>query len=131
MQKRRLIAVLAASLAAGAMLAGCSLLQNRAPVAAFVPVYNVDLEDPMVVVLDASVSTDPDGDEIVLFQWVFSDAITFPVEPLGSSTTVVTPQLRIRCPNEGQYTATLLVYDERDLPSLPIVGTITVPHPLP
>lgn len=112
-------------------LTGCFLLPNRAPVAAFAPVYNVDPEAPMVVLLDASASADPDEDPIVTYQWAFGDNdIAFP-EPEGTSRTTSEPVLRIRCPNEGTYDVTLVVWDDGGLPSTPFVGTITVPQPAP
>ena len=112
-------------------LGGCFLFPNRPPVAAFVPHYNVVPGDPMVVDLNASISTDPDGDAIVHYQWAFSDDLTI-VQPLAHSTTVDHPILRVRCPTEGTYSVVLVVIDERGLASEPFTGvTITVPQPLP
>ncbi len=128
---RRTLAAGVLSLAACLALTGCFLLPNRAPVAAFAPIYNVDPEAPMVVLLDASASADPDEDPIVTYQWAFGDDdITFP-EPEGTSRTTSEPALRIRCPNEGTYDVTLVVWDDGGLPSTPLVGTITVPHAAP
>ncbi len=128
---KRVLAALAACLLACALLGGCFLFPNQPPIAAAIVLYNVDETDPMVVVLDASTSTDPDGDLISSYLWAFSDDLAI-IEPLAYSIAVDYPQLRIRCPNEGQYTATLLVRDARGLssePSAPIA--ITVPQPLP
>ncbi len=117
-------------IAACAALSGCFLFPNRPPVAAFVPHYNVVVEDPMVVDLDASGSTDPDSDAITRYMWTFSDDLVL-VEPLAFSTVADHSVLRVRCPNEGQYTATLVVVDANGLWSEPLTGTITVPQPLP
>ncbi len=117
-------------IAACAALSGCFLFPNRPPVAAFVPLYNVDVEDPMVVALDASTSADPDGDAITRYMWAFSDDLAL-VEPLAFSTVADHPILRVRCPNEGQYTVTLVVADTNGLLSEPLSRTITVPQSLP
>jgi hypothetical protein len=129
MLKRRTLSLLVCLLTCAA-LSGCSLFPNRAPVAAFVAHYNVVAGDPMVVDLDASTSTDPDGDAITQYMWAFSDDLTL-VEPLAYSTVVDHPVLRVRCPNEGEFIVTLLVYDARAKSSEPLVAAITVPQPLP
>ncbi len=129
MVKRRWV-VLVACVAACATLGGCFLFPNRAPVAAFQPVYNLVPADPMIVRLDASASTDPDGDAVVQYMWAFSDDLAL-VEPLVHSLVSDVPATLIRCPNEGEYTVTLVVYDERGKGSAPYVGTIVVPQPLP
>lgn len=128
---KRVLSAVAVCLLCCALAAGCFLFQNQPPVAVATVLYNVDPADLMVVDLDASASTDPDNDSITSFLWAFSDDLAV-IEPLAYSTTVSYPRLRIRCPNEGQYTATLLVRDARGLssePSAPIA--ITVPQPLP
>lgn len=117
-------------IAACAALSGCFLFPNRPPVAAFVPHYNVVAEDPMVVDLDASTSTDPDGDAVTRYMWAFSDDLTLP-EPLDFSAVRETPLLRVRCPNEGAYTITLVVVDAKGLASDPLPQVITVPSPQP
>lgn len=117
-------------IAACAALYGCFLFPNRPPVAAFAPHYNVVAEDPMVVDLDASTSADPDGDAIDRYMWTFSDDLAL-VEPLDYSAVRETPILRVRCPNEGTYTATLVVVDAKGLASDPLPLAITVPQPQP
>lgn len=84
----------------------------------------------MVVDLDASVSTDPDGDSITRFMWAFSDDLAL-VQPVDFSAVREVPVLRVRCPNEGAYTITLVVHDARGLGSTPVTQTIIVPAPLP
>lgn len=111
-------------------LAGCFLFPNRPPTAAFVVRYNQVPEDPMLVVLDATGATDPDGDDITRFLWAFSDDLAL-VEPADYSAVRETPVLRVRCPVAGTYTATLVVADARGLSSEPQVGTIVVPQTAP
>jgi hypothetical protein len=128
---KRLPLVLAACLLACAALSGCFLFPNRPPVAVVVVHYNIDETDPMVVELDASASTDPDGNAITAYMWTFSDDFTI-IEPLAFSTVVAYPRLRVRCPNEGQYTLELLVVDDQGLASDSPTGvTVTVPQPMP
>jgi hypothetical protein len=127
MLKRRCV-LLVVCAAACAALSGCFLFPNQSPVAAFAPVYNVNPEDPMVVNLDASSSADPDGDVIAQYMWAFSDDLA-PVEPLVYSLVVDHAVVVVRCPNEGTYTATLVVYDEHGKASAPAIGTIIVPQP--
>ncbi len=111
-------------------LAGCFLFPNRPPTAAFVVHYNQVAGDPMRVVLDASVATDPDGDDITRFMWAFSDDLAL-IEPTDYSAVRETPVLHVRCPVAGTYTATLVVSDARGLTSDPAVGTIVVPQTAP
>ena len=128
---KRLPLALAACLLACAALSGCFLFPNRPPVAAVDVHYNVNATDPMVVDLDASGSTDPDGDAIVQYKWVFYDDFTI-IEPLAYSTVVSYPKLRVRCPNEGQYVLGLVVVDDQGLSSDPLAGiVVTVPQPMP
>jgi hypothetical protein len=128
---KRVFPALAVCLATCALVAGCFLFANRPPVAGVVVRYNVDETDPMVVELDASTSTDPDGDAIVAYSWIFSDNLTV-ITPSAFTTTVNYPRLRVRCPLEGQYTATVVVRDERGSSSEPLNGIlVTVPQPLP
>ncbi len=121
---------LAMCIATCVALSGCFLFPNRPPSAAFVARYGVTPEDPMVVDLDASVSTDPDGDSITRFMWAFSDDLAL-VQPVDFSAVREVPVLRVRCPNEGAYTITLVVHDARGLGSTPVTQTIIVPAPLP
>lgn len=96
------------------LVAGCFLL-SRPPTALFVVVYNVT-EDPLVVDLDASSSSDPDGDAIVAYMWTFGDNVEI-LTPLDYSRLVTVPILRVRYPTEGEYTIGLFVRDERGLTS--------------
>lgn len=115
MNRARWIAGPVALLATLALVAGCFLL-SRPPTASFVVVYDVT-EDPLVVDLDASSSSDPDGDAIAAYMWTFGDDVEI-LTPLGYTTKVVTvPVLRVRYPFEGEYTIQLFVRDERGLTS--------------
>lgn len=107
-------------------VAGCFLLPNRPPVASFVVHYNVT-EDVMVVDLDASASSDPDGDAISSYMWTFGDQDTQIITPLTVSATVNVDVLRVRYPDENDYTITLLVIDERGAASAPVSQTIMLP----
>ena len=128
---KRVSLALAACLLACTALSGCFLFPNRPPVAVVAVHYNVNATDPMIVELDASASTDPDGDAIVQYKWVFYDDFTI-IEPLAYSAVVSYPRLRVRCPNEGQYALGLVVVDDQGLSSDPLAGiAVTVPHPIP
>ena len=128
---KRVSLALAACLLACAALSGCFLFPNRPPVAVVAVHYNVNATDPIIVDLDASGSTDPDGDAIVQYKWVFYDDFTI-IEPLAYSAVVSYPKLRVRCPNEGQYALGLVVVDDQGLSSDPLAGiAVTVPHPIP
>jgi hypothetical protein len=128
---KRVSLALAACLLACAALSGCFLFPNRPPVAVVVVHYNVNATDPMVVELDASGSTDPDGDAILQYKWVFYDDFTI-IEPLAYSAVVSYPRLLVRCPNEGQYALGLVVVDDKGLSSDPLAGiAVTVPQPMP
>jgi len=52
---------------------GCFLFPNLPPEAAFIVNYNTVPGEPLVVVLDASASSSPDGDEIEAYMWTFGD----------------------------------------------------------
>ena len=108
---------IAAAIALGgvlALVAGCFLL-SRPPTASFVVHYNVT-EDPLVVDLDATASSDPDGDAIVAYMWTFGDDVEI-LTPLAVSRLVTVSILRVRYPVEGDYTISLFVRDERGLTS--------------
>ena len=93
------LAALAVLLLAVAGIGGCFLFPNHAPVASFTVEQNADTPDPMVVVLDASGSTDPDNDEIVEYMWAFEEegvTIIPPVAPLGTTMTVVDKVLTVK-----------------------------------
>jgi hypothetical protein len=108
------------------IIAGCFLFQNRPPIASFVVLYNVDPEDVFIVDLDASASSDPDGDAIASYMWTFGDDVTV-LTPLDFSKTVQVPVLRVRYPDEQEYVIQLLVIDERGAPSEPVTHTIVLP----
>ncbi len=114
-------------------LGGCFLFPNHPPIAAFTPIYGVDTEDPLVVRLDASASTDPDGDEIVAYSWTFfredgqpEDHVT--ILPQEASKTTTDPVITVRFPVEGNYTVTLVVRDARGKDSDPVSIEVTVPY---
>lgn len=125
LQRIRLAALFLCCLAA--LLTGCSLLPNRPPVASFVVIYNVT-EDVMVVDLDATTSSDPDGDAITSYMWTFGDHMVTIISPLDETATVSFPVLRVRYPNEGEFIIQLLVIDERGAMSDPVSKTITLPN---
>jgi len=126
MNTRRWLAACLLILALAA-LTGCFLLGNREPEAAFVVTYDVDPANPLVVDLDASASSDPDGDEIVAYSWVFGDDVTI-ITPMETTKTVSEPVLRVRYDVEGVYTVTLLVRDSLGNSSLPVMHTVMVPN---
>ncbi len=108
-------------------LAGCFLL-NRPPTASFVVVYNVT-EDPLVVDLDASSSSDPDEDAITAYLWTFGDDVEI-LTPLEYTKLVTVPVLRVRYPTEGEYTIQLFVRDEQGTMSEGgQTETVDLPHP--
>jgi len=110
MNKARWIVGLIALLGIFGWIAGCDWF-DRPPTAAFVVVYNVT-EDLLVVDLDASASSDPNGDEIAEYLWTFGDDVDI-LTPLAYSKLVTVPILRVRYPTQGEYTITLFVRDER------------------
>jgi len=124
--RRGALAVLALSVVA--LVGGCFLLPNRPPEASFVVLYDVEPGDPMVVELDASSSTDPDGDPIVAFLWTFGDPDVDILSPLASTAFVETPTIRLRYPNEDTYTVSLLVRDDQGNSSAPVSGTVVLPN---
>lgn len=109
------------------LTSGCFLFRNRPPTAAFVVGYGVDEEDPMVVDLDATPSTDPDGDPIVDYLWTFGDDVTI-LTPLAYTQLVQTPVLRVRYPTEGTYPVTLVVRDDKGASSEPVSGKVILPN---
>lgn len=93
---------------------GCFLFPNHPPVAEFAIVYNPVPDEPLVVTLDATASFDEDNDQIVDYMWTFPNGGVDFIHPLGySSRTVHEPIIIIRFPVQGNYTATLMVRDER------------------
>ena len=113
------------------LVAGCSLFQNRPPIAAFVahPVP----DHPVWVRLDATGTTDPEGDPIVAYAWIFGadqPGVTI-ITPLGFLTkTVPVPEIVVDYVTEGEYTITLVATDARGKASDPVVRTITLPLPV-
>jgi PKD repeat protein len=124
MFKRRL--VLALGVLGCLLLAGCELFQQP-PVASFVVDYDVDLTDPMVVDLNASASSDPNGDAITAYMWTFGDDVTI-LTPLDTTKTVTVPVLRVRYPHQETYPVQLLVRNELGETSTIVSGTVTLPH---
>jgi len=105
------------------VLTACSLFPQR-PVASFIVEYNVT-DDIMVVNLNASGSSDPNGDAIVWYKWSINDDVTF-IDPLDTKT-VPMPIVGVRFPDEGKYTITLVVVDETGEQSDPVSQTIELP----
>lgn len=126
MIRRSGLAILILSLAA--LAGGCFLFPNRPPEAVIVIDYNVDPEAPTVVDLNASASSDPDGDAIVAYMWTFGHDEVAIISPLTETATVNVPILRVRYPSEGTYTVQLLIRDERGAVSVPITETVILPH---
>jgi len=85
MQKLRRLGLVILLLGAVA-LGGCFLFPNHPPIASITVTYSS--EDPLVVDLDASGSTDEDGDEIVAYMWSFGEDDVEIITPLTSSATV-------------------------------------------
>jgi len=107
---------------------GCFLFPNHPPVASFTVEYGTDETDPLVVVLDASGSTDPDGDEIVSYMWSFDDNVTI-LTPLDYRKTVTVPVLTVRYPVEGTFYLTLAVVDSNGAMSDAVSADMEVPAP--
>lgn len=110
---------------------GCFLFPNHPPVASFTVTRGVDENDPssqMVVVLDASGSTDPDGDKITSYMWIFGDDVAI-LTPLATTKTVTVPAIKVKYPVQDTYTVTLAVTDSKGAMSDPVSKEITVPVP--
>ena len=109
-------------------IGGCFLFPNHPPVASFTVVYGIDENDPLVVQLDASGSTDPDGDEIVSYMWTFEeDEVT---KFVSQSTTMTVPDsvLELKYPFETMNSKVeLVVVDARGQMSDPFSRYINVP----
>ena len=114
-------------------IGGCFLFPNHAPVASFTVARGVnpnDANDQMVVLLDASGSSDVDQDPIVKYMWSFHNEMVDIIQPEGyASRTLFVPSIQIRFTLQGQYDVTLVVVDSRGGMSDPITRTITVPVP--
>ena len=126
MQKLRRLGLVILLLGAIA-LGGCFLFPNHPPVAS-VTVTNSS-EGPLVLDLDASGSTDEDGDEIVAYMWSFGDDDVEIIAPLTSSATVTEELITVNFRFEGTYDVTLVVKDAREMLSVPLKIEITVPLP--
>jgi len=126
MQKLRRLG-LAILLLGTVALGGCFLFPNHSPVAS-VTIANSS-EYPLVVDLDASGSTDEDGDEIVAYMWSFGDDDVEIIAPLTSSATVTEELITVNFRFEGTYDVTLVVKDAREMLSVPLKIEITVPLP--
>jgi hypothetical protein len=127
---------LAVLLMAVIAVGGCFLFPNNPPVASFTVTRSVDFDDldsQLVVVLDASGSTDPDGDEIVKYMWVFEeDGVTIipPIAPLGTTMTVADKVLTVRYVVETTDSKVeLVVVDSNGAMSDPLSKEIQVPLP--
>jgi hypothetical protein len=125
MQKLRRLG-LAILLIGAVALGGCFLFPNHPPVAS-VTITNSS-EDPLIIDLDASGSTDADGDEIVAYMWVFGGDVEI-ITPLTYSATVTVPVITVDFQVEGTYNVTLVVKDAREMLSAPLTVEITVPLP--
>jgi len=128
LRKTRRLMVLAIVLATAA-LAGCFLFPNRPPVADFKALFGTDETKPLLVVFDASDSSDPDGDEIVDYMWtVDGEATITEITTLDTTKTVHVPVIAIEFSLEDTYEVTLAVRDEAGKVSIPVTTTVTVPH---
>ncbi len=112
---------------------GCFLFPNLPPEAAFTVNYNSVENEPLVVELDASASSSPDGDEIEAYMWTFGDDVDI-ITPLDTTKTVAVPVITVKYPVEDTYTVTLAV---REKPrqagaagkvSATVSDTVTLPH---
>jgi PKD repeat protein len=127
MKVNRRVLVFLLLLVAGLIIGGCALFRNQPPVASFTIRYNEVPGKLLAVVLNASGSTDPEGDAIVAYMWTFGDEVDF-IQPLGWSTrTVFVPEIIVEYPVEGSYPVTLAVRDEKGNVSLTVSGMVVVP----
>jgi hypothetical protein len=112
-------------------MSGCFLFPNNPPVATFTVARGVDNADPndlLIVVLDASGSTDPDGDEIVSYMWTFEEDGVTKVAPQSTTMTVTESVLELKYPFEAMNSKVeLVVVDARGKMSDPFSRYITVP----
>ncbi len=112
---------------------GCFLFPNHEPVASFTATRGENPSDPqdqLLVRLDASDSTDPDGDTIVKYMWAFSEDGVQQVEPHATTMTVYEPVLLVKYEVEVlSDEVTLVVVDSRNAMSDPVVKEISVPVP--
>ena len=112
---------------------GCFLFPNHPPVASFTVARGVDLSNPndqLVVILDASGSTDPDGDDIVSYMWALEEDGVTVIAPQGTTMTVSNSILTVKYPVETTPSKVeLVVVDSKGAMSDPVSQTITVPVP--
>jgi len=111
---------------------GCFLFPNHSPVAAFTVARGVNpnnTNDQLVVILDASGSIDPDGDEIVSYMWTLGDDDVTIITPLETTKTVSVAVLTVKYPVQGTPKVELVVVDSRGTMSDPVSQNITVPVP--
>ena len=128
MKGNRRVEVFLLLVVVGLITGGCALFRNQPPVASFVIRYNEVPGTPLAVVLDASGSTDPEGDEIVAYMWTFGDEVEF-IQPLGWSTrTVFVPEIIVEYPVAGPYPVSLAVRDAKGNVSLTVTGVVVVPY---
>ena len=119
-----LLLVILAALAVG----GCFSMFNRPPVADFRIIYNQDPADPLVVVFDASLSTDPDGDETIeYYLWDFGDRDVQTISCQVATGRFTEEVITVRYPVEDEYTARLAVQDDIGKISLTVKKTFTLP----
>lgn len=115
------------------MVGGCFLFPNHPPVASFTATRGEDPNNPqdqLVVRLDASGSTDPDGDDIVSYMWTLGDDGVERVGPLETTMTVYEAVILVKYQVEvSDIDVTLVVVDSRNAMSDPITQTISVPVP--
>jgi len=111
---------------------GCFLFPNHPPVASFTVMRGDNPNDPndqLVVVLNASGSTDPDGDEIVGYMWTLGDDNVAILSPLDTTKTVSVPVLTVKYLVQGTPKVELVVVDSNGAMSDPVSQNITVPVP--
>jgi len=85
--------------------------------------------EPLVVVLDASASSSPDGDEIEAYMWTFGDDVDI-ITPLEETKTVTIPVITVKYPFEGEYPVTLAVREKPRQAGEPGKVSAPVSHPV-
>jgi len=113
-------------------IGGCFLFPNHPPVASFTVARGVNPNDPndqMVVILNASGSTDPDGDKIEKYMWALGDDDVTIIAPLETTKTVFVPVLTVKYRVQGKVDVSLVVVDSNGAMSDPVRKKITVPFP--
>jgi hypothetical protein len=132
MNRRRLLVISGLFLISIA-IGGCFLFPNHSPEAFFTATRGEDPDNPddqLVVRLDASASTDPDGDEIVSYMWTLGDDGVVRIDPLETTMTVHEEIILVKYPFEvSNIEVMLVVVDSRNGMSDPVTQTISVPIP--